>query len=121
PPPGPQAPRAHGNYAPAIVSSLVGVAGVAAGTVFGALTVAGKHTLDGECSSAKVCPSGARSDIDAYSRDGTLSGVGFGVGVVGLGLGAYFFFHERMKEGAGRQARVVPWIGPGAAGLAGSF
>jgi hypothetical protein len=121
PPPAQMAPRESTNYAPALVSAIVGVAGLAAGTIFGVLTIEGKHTLDGECSASKVCPSRAQSDIDAYSRDGTIAGVGFGVGIVGLGLGSYFFFHERGKEGSSGHAGVEPLLGPGSVGLRGSF
>jgi hypothetical protein len=128
---GPAVPTEHANYAPAVVAGVVGVAGIAVGTVFGVLTLNGKSTLDGECSGAKVCPSRAQSDIDAYGRNGTISGVGFGVGAVGLVLGTYFFFHERGREGAPAppsaqagartHASVVPFVGPGGAGLAGTF
>jgi hypothetical protein len=113
--------RERSNYTGAVVTGIAGVAGVAVGAVFGVLTLNGKATLDGECSGAKVCPSRAQSDIDAYARNGTIAGVGFGVGVVGLGLGAYFFFHERGKEAASTQARLAPWIGPGGAGVVGAF
>ena len=110
-----------GSYAPAVVTGVVGVAGIAVGTVFGVLTLQDKHTLDGECTSGKVCPGRAQSDIDAYSRNGTISGIGFGVGAVGLVLGGYFFFHEQSKERSAVQARVAPWLGPGSAGIVGTF
>jgi hypothetical protein len=119
--PSPAAEHEQPSYAGAIISGLVGVAGVAVGTTFGVLTLNGKSTLDGECSGAKVCPSKAQSDIDAYTRNGTISGIGFGVGALGLVLGGYLFFHERGKEAPQTRARIVPWVGPGGGGLSGTF
>jgi hypothetical protein len=124
----PQAPAAPGvvhegpSYAGAIVGGVVGVAGIAVGTVFGVLTMNTKSTLDSECHADKTCPSSAQNDIDAYTRNGTLSGIGFGVGIVALALGTYSFFHERAKENpASARVRITPWMAPGGAGLTGSF
>ena len=68
------------------------------GTVFGIAAINNHSSLNKDCSAAKVCPSSSQSDINSYSTNGAISTVGFGVGVVGLGLGAYFFFHERTKS-----------------------
>jgi hypothetical protein len=118
----PPVERESPNYTGAFVGGAVGIAGVAVGTIFGVMTLNAKSALDGECNTAKVCVgSNAQNDIDNYSRSGTISGVGFGVGAVGLVLGAYFYFHARSKEGATTQSRMAPWVGPGAAGLSASF
>jgi hypothetical protein len=116
---GPIAPTEHANYTGAVLTGIVGVAGIGVGTVFGVLTLQNKSALDGECTSAKVCPSRAQSDIDAYGRNGAIAGVGLGVGAVGVVLASYFFFHERGKEGT--SVAVVPFVAPGAAGVTGSF
>ncbi len=116
--------RPSPNYTAAIVAGTVGLAGIAVGTVFGVLTLNSKSTLDGECNSAKVCNPGSQNDIDAYTRNGSLSGIGFGVGIVGLGLATYAFLHERGKESGPAPAaklRVTPWITPGLGGLTGTF
>jgi hypothetical protein len=122
-PPAPPPVRESPSYAGAAIAAGIGVAGIAVGTVFGVLTLNGKSTLDVECGQSKVCPSSAQADVDAYARNGTISGVGFGVGAVGVLLGGYLFFHERAKEtsAAAQQARVTPWIGPTGAGLSGAF
>ena len=121
-PPPPPVARESSNYTAAAAAGAAGVAGVAVGTVFGVLTMNGKSTLDGECSAAKVCPARAQGDIDAYSRNGVISGVGFGVGAIGLVLGGYLFFHERGKEGpAAARSVLTPWIGPATAGFTGTF
>jgi|HubBroStandDraft_4_1064222.scaffolds.fasta_scaffold74791_2 hypothetical protein len=118
--------RESPSYTPAIVSGAVGVAGIAVGTVFGVLAVSDKSSLSSECSAAKICPATARGDIDGLSRNGAVSTVGFGVGVAGLVLGGYFFFHERARDdsrGTQRQAgtHIAPWVGPGAGGVGGTF
>jgi hypothetical protein len=125
------APTEHANYTGAVLTGIVGVAGIGVGTVFGVLTLQNKSALDGECTGAKLCPAHAQSDIDAYGRNGAIAGVGLGVGAVGVVLATYFFFHERGKEGsspppsaqagARTQATVMPFVGPGAAGVVGSF
>jgi hypothetical protein len=120
-------PVEHGapSYAGAIVGGIAGVAGIAVGTVFGVLTMNTKSSLDSQCNGAKICPASAQNDIDAYTRDGALSGIGFGVGVVGLVLAGYSFFHEHAKESGAAPAtaglRVTPWLAPTSGGLTGSF
>ena len=124
--PAPPPVRESPSYTPAIVSGAVGVAGIAVGTVFGVLAVSDKSSLSSECSAAKICPATAQGDIDAFSRNGAVSTVAFGVGIAGLVLGGYFYFHERARDestGTPRQsgARIAPWIGPGAGGVGGTF
>jgi hypothetical protein len=123
----PTTPVEHGSpsYAGAIVGGVAGVAGIAVGTVFGVLTMNTKSSLDSECNGAKICPRSAQNDIDAYTREGVISGIGFGVGIVGLVLAGYSFFHERAKESGPTPAtaglRVTPWLAPTSGGLTGSF
>jgi hypothetical protein len=124
----PLPPREAPSYTVAIVGGLVAVTGIAAGTVFGVVAMNDKAALKSECNDDKVCPSSAQGDIDAFSRNGAISTVAFGIGAAGLVLGGYFFFHERAKDtrpGASRQSSrattFAPWIGPGAGGVAGTF
>jgi hypothetical protein len=119
-PPAPPPPHDTPSYGLAIAGGVVGVLGIAGGTVFGVLTMNNKSTLDGECNASKVCHGSAQSDIDAYTRNGIVSGVSFGVGAIGLLVGGYSFFHERAKEGSS-QASVRPWIAPNGAGVSGVF
>ena len=122
PPPEPR------SYTAAIVAGIFGGAGIAVGTTFGLLAVSDRSTLRSECNATKVCPSKAQDDIDAFSRNGTISTVGFGVGATGVVFATYFFFHERAQEGprrldaaSNRAATIRPWIGPGAGGIVGTF
>jgi len=92
PPPGP-------NRVPAILAFGVGAAGAAAGAVFGGLALHDKSRLDEECQ-GKACAPGSRSDIDAVSRDATLSTVGFGVMAAGLVAGVVLWIAEGRGPGA---------------------
>jgi hypothetical protein len=125
------------NYAGAAAILGVGLAGIAVGTIFGVAAVGNKSSLTKDCNADKACPASAQSEIDAYSRNGAVSTVGFGVGGVALVLGAYLFFHERSKEHAAVAAagprvrgvrgvreegvKMTPWLGLGSAGVVGSF
>jgi hypothetical protein len=116
------------NRVPAFVAFGIGGAGLAVGAVFGLLALGTKSTLDNACPN-KVCPNGAsQSDIDQLSSRATVSSVGFGVGVLGLAVGAVLLVTahgEGHPAAAGatppRPPRVRPWIGLGAAGLGGTF
>lgn len=79
------------NRTPAIVSFGVGIAGAAAGTIFGSFALHEKSRLNGECS-GKACSVGSQSDIDAVSRDATISTIGFGVAAVGAAVGLIVWF-----------------------------
>lgn len=99
----------------------VGAAGVIVGTIGGLQVLSAKSTVDAGCANVngvKTCNS--QSDVDAASSGKTwsvVSPIAFGVGALGLGVGAYLFFHHRGK--AENQAFVVaPSIGQSGAGLA---
>ncbi|HEX3344852.1 MAG TPA: PEGA domain-containing protein [Polyangiaceae bacterium] len=123
--PAPTLAREPPSYTPAIVVGVVGVTGIAVGTVFGVLAIGDKSSLRAECNPGKICPASAQGDIDAFSRNGAISTVGFGVGAAGVALGAYLFLHERSRAeppaSSSRSTRVTPWIGPGAGGVTGAF
>ncbi len=106
------------------VGAATAVVGFSVGTVFGVLALGKKSDLDGACRD-KVCPSGRQSTLDAMSRDATVSTVGFGVGLVGVGLGIYGLLQSGSStpEAAPTptHASVHPWIGVGSMGLSGVF
>lgn len=100
-------------------SLAIGGAGLAVGTVTGlmALGLAGKvrdNCPDHTCSS--------REDMDRAETGKTMtvvSTVGFGVGVVGVGLATYLFLRgdRTTKSSARRGTDVSPMVSPGTAGL----
>jgi hypothetical protein len=109
-----------------------GVAGIAVGSIYG-LVALGKHSkLDRECPN-RVCPAVTADDIQEYASDmsaqhvdATVADVAYGVGIVGLGVGAalLLFFPEngqRASAERGADVRVRPWVGLGNAGMTGTF
>lgn len=75
----------------AYVSGAVGVVGVGVGSYFGLHALSKRHESDAQCPNGSCTQQGVDLN-DAALRSATYSNVGFAVGVIGLGLGAYFFF-----------------------------
>jgi hypothetical protein len=109
------------NRAPGIVTLGIGAAGLVVGSVFGVLALGDKSRLDSACAN-KSCPQSSQGDIDSMHRDSLISTIGLGVGVVGAALGTYLFVSAHSDESP-KTARidVRPWIGPGSAGVGGTF
>jgi hypothetical protein len=114
--PGQPSPRlaARGSgLAPVIASWIVGGAGTVAGSVFGAIAIGDKDSLDRVCT-AKACPLTAQSEIDSLLRNGWISTAGFGVGVLGLALGTVLSVVLRPPPASGASAFPVRvQAGPG--------
>jgi hypothetical protein len=122
-PPSPAPAESKANYLPAGLSLGVGVAGIAVGSVLGILTLNKASQLSSVCQPRNDCPAGEQGDLNSANGLALGSTIGFGVGAVGAVLGTYFLIRpprSETKSGA-ESARVTPWIGPGAGGLAGSF
>ena len=112
------------SHTPAYVVGGIGVAGIVVGSIFGILAIGNKSSLNGECDAAKHCTAGSQSDIDSFTRNSTISTVGFSVGLVGLAAGTILFLTERPKTEptpAPTALRVTPWVGLGSAGVNGTF
>lgn len=110
-----------GSRAAAWTSIGVGAAGLAVGTVFGVLALSTKSTLDRDCVD-KACPASSQSDVNALGTRATVSTIGFGVGIVGIGVGTVLLLTSRGAEAPPPTAtRVTPWVGIGSAGLGGTF
>src|SRR5262249_52709056 len=106
------------NVLPYVGFGLAGV-GIAVGSTFGLLALSKRSTLDSACVN-KQCPRSSQSNIDALSRDATISTVGFGVAVVGLGIGIYGAARGSPSP-APTSGSVHPTFGLGSAGLSGNF
>jgi hypothetical protein len=65
----------------------VGAAGLVVGVTWGALMLSHKSTLDGSCTGGQ-CPASQRDEVDSYHSARLISTVGWGVGLLGVGLGA---------------------------------
>lgn len=80
----------------------VGALGLAGAGVLHLARQGARDDLESTC--ASVCPPRARDDIDRANTYGTLSAISLGVGVVGLGLGAFLLW----KEDDARRAHPAP-------------
>lgn len=116
--PEPARPKSHTS--PARVTSYVafgvGVAGVAAGSISGGMAMANKSALGSHCD-GNACPSSERSDINGLRSNGTISTIGFGVGIVGLAAGTVLFLVSRHHEPS-RTGTTVPLVSVGLGGAA---
>jgi hypothetical protein len=119
----------------------VGAAGVLLGTVAGVVTLNKKRTADANCSDRRMRCNAAGVEANESGKTwGALSGVGFGLGVVGLAAGAYLLLTEepsaahssiplrtrsvaRRREGAVLNVNpsLDPSRGSGFVALSGSF
>ncbi|MGO8992738.1 MAG: hypothetical protein ACLQVI_05385 [Polyangiaceae bacterium] len=121
----PQAPPPEPkSKTPAFVALGVGVVGVAVGSIFGVVALGTKSTLDGECPN-KNCPSSSdQSTINSLGTQAWVSTIGFGVGIVGLGVGTVLLVTGGSSSAStktGKGPHVTPYFGPGSAGLTGTF
>jgi hypothetical protein len=123
--PKPDTEAGGSNHTLAYVVGGVGIAGVGVGVVFGLLAKSQADAAedDPELCPKKSCSPAGRSEIDAAETKALVSTVGFGVGVVGIGLGAYLLLSGSGDERAEHARRVVADVGPGRAvlGYRGSF
>ncbi len=128
---GEPAPASHGLGGRKLLGLVVagaGVAGLAAGGVFGALTLSEKSRQQSDCASATSCnsPGQAQSDHSAGMTDGLVSTVGFIAGGALLVGGAVLFFTapapSAASSGAAQPAAsasmaITPSVGPGGGGI----
>jgi hypothetical protein len=76
----------------AYIAAGVGLGGVALGAVTGIVTLNKKATADANCSSEREkCNAAGVAANESGKTFAALSGVGFGVGVVGLAVGTYLW------------------------------
>jgi hypothetical protein len=121
----PVADKASGSRVPGAVVTAIGGAALAAGGVFGGLAFSATSTAKAQCSGL-ICPPTAQNDIARAKLFGNVSTgmfIGGGaVAVTGIVLLAVAPGGGKSDDAA-KSARVMPWFGPGGAGLGatGSF
>lgn len=113
-------PELHFRRALTYAAFGVGGAGIVVGGVAGVLALEQRGTLVDECTDDGICSSRSRSRVSRYHSLGTISGVGFVLGLGGIGAGLALLWTEPPR-GHREQGRVVPYVGAGEAGLAGTF
>jgi hypothetical protein len=101
-------------------SIAVGGAGTAVGVATGLLAAKRRDSLDERCM-GDVCPESAQGEHDTYRSLRTVSFVGYGVGLLGVGLGATLLLTSSGANASDEPAGVRPWIGLGSAGIGGRF
>jgi hypothetical protein len=126
PPPPPGQEQPHGSTGRAVGFTLggVGIAGIAVGTVFGALTFVENGKANQVCTGPNgTCPStglrvGQADSKNAYTY-ATVSDIGFGVGIAALAAGAILLFTSRSTPSTPSSAAVsvTPAVGSTGGGL----
>ncbi len=121
PAPAPSQPK-H-SPVPMYVAFGVGGAGLVLGGVTGALALSKHSQLSKACAGDGGCPPSQSSTLSSYHTVATVSDVGFGLGVAGIGAGlALWLFNRKGNEAPAAQGVVVhPFVGVASAGLLGSF
>jgi hypothetical protein len=116
----PPAERAVNRVAPGIAFGVFAV-GAGLGSVFGAMALQDRSTLDRVCT-GRVCPSSSQPDIDAITRDSLASNIAFGVAIVGAVTGITLWLTGTPSPASPRAATIAPFsvvAGPGF--VAGTF
>lgn len=103
----------------------VGGAGVAAGSVFGVLSMNRIASVKDRCDET-VCPRSTEDDLRAGKRSGTISTVAFTVGAVGLASGLYFLIRPPQSRTSNNDEHALSWRlvsipGGASMGVRGSF
>jgi hypothetical protein len=125
--PAPSGSEGKGSKTAGYVLLGVGGAGVIVGSVFGALALGTRKTLDSNCPPDKSqCPASTDGDIQSLKRQATVSTVGFAIGGAGLLTGLIVLIASKSpttgeSEQRPKQASIEPFIGPSSVGLAGAF
>ena len=105
-----------------IVVAGIGAAGIVVGGIGGVMAIVKRSDSNKECpggTSANMCSAkGVAANEDAKSM-AWVANIGFGVGIVGLTVGAILFFVGKPQQP--QRAAIVPVIGPDQLGLAGTF
>lgn len=104
-----QLDSSSGNQTLGYVFGGIGIAGVVFGSITGVMALGKKSTVDEQCDSARFCSGEGADAASSGSTLATLSTVGWVVGALGIGAGAYFLLTGE-KEGpkTGIQAGLTP-------------
>ena len=123
-PPAPTEPAAAPSHAsPLRIVGWSGVvlagAGIVVGSITGITSLSQTSSVRAQCQGNR-CPESTQGDIDAARTTATISTVAFVAAGVGVAAALTGFLAGGRSE-AKHEARIVPWIAPGGAGVAGTF
>lgn len=120
-------PPAAPSRAPGLVVGALGLVGIGVGLTFGASAISMNNesrTIHETCVSAAECERGRSLRASAYTS-ATISTVGFGAGLVGLGVGAVLLLRGGGERAAPARSafELAPSFNPGGGGasLVGRF
>jgi len=103
----------------------VGGAGLAVGGVTGAMALGVHSDLSKSCPTGKCNPKSAddrkrmEDDLSEYHTLGTVSGIGFGVGLAGVATGVVLLLTAPKTEAPAGAASIMPVVGPRFVGIRG--
>jgi hypothetical protein len=103
-----------------------GGVGLAVGSVTGALALGAHSDLKSQCSGGKCRPTSSEEkrrmdgDVSRYHTLGTLSGIGFAIGVAGAATGVVMLLTGKSNDEVATLP-VTPLVGPGSVGVEGRF
>ena len=101
------------------ISLGVGAAGLVTGVVAGIIMMGKDSVLEENCD--PECPRAYEDDLATFETSRTVSMIGYGVGVVGLGVGAVLLLTAPDQTTPEGTAGISPWLGPQQLGLRGTF
>ncbi len=111
--------RAGGAYTLPLVVLGVGAAGLAIGLATGLEALAKHASLLANCSAQGACPATEGGDLDSFHTLRTVSTVAYGIGAAGVVAGGILWLVAPSRRPDPTATRV--WLGPGWAGVRGSF
>jgi hypothetical protein len=130
PPPPPEKPDATTTRSPIPMWTAfgVGAAGFTFGTITGIIALSKHSSLadkcpNDECRAANATERAALIDErSSYRTAGTLSGIGFGVGLAGAATGVVLLLtNPKRSEASSASVTLVPVVGPDTIGVTGRF
>ncbi|MET0793532.1 MAG: hypothetical protein ABW061_18570 [Polyangiaceae bacterium] len=115
-------PPAKHDRTPMYVAFGVSGAGLVLGSVTGLLWLGKRSDLKKVCNSDRGCLPDQSDAVSASRTFGTLSGVGFALGIVGAGTGVTLWYVNRDRNASTAQGLTVhPYLGFASVGAQGSF
>jgi hypothetical protein len=110
------------SHTVAYVAFGTGAIGFAVGAVTGFLALKKRSDLKAACTNGQ-CPQSFESTLKSYHSLGLVSGIGFGVGLVGAATGIVFFASDGYSSDAKQTVahRLQLQVGPGSIALQGAF
>jgi hypothetical protein len=103
----------------------IGGAGLAVGGVTGVMALGVRSDLSSSCPTSTCKPKDEsdekrmQDDLSQYHTLGTVSGIGFGVGLAGVATGVVLLLTAPNAEAAPTAASLTPVVGPGYLGIRG--